>query len=63
MHTVEEIKKNQKDFFDEITTFLKKNLKETKQEIDNLKPKSEDIYKLKEKLKKKVNKSSPLFHY
>ena len=56
MHTIEEIRKNQKDFFDEIMTFLKKDLKEVKQELVNLKPKSEDILKLKESLQKKMNK-------
>ena len=56
MHTTEEIKNNQKEFFDEIVSFLKKDLKEAKQELVNLKPKSEDILKLKEQLQKKVSK-------
>lgn len=56
MHTIEEIRNNQKEFFDEIVSFLKKDLKEAKQELINLKPKSEDILKLKEKFQKKINK-------
>ena len=56
MHTLEEIIKNQKDFVDEITAFLKKDLKEAKQELINLKPKSEEIIKLKEDLQKRLNK-------
>ena len=56
MHTVEEIKKNQEEFFDEIISFLKKDLKEAKQELVNLKPKSEEISKIKERFQKKINK-------
>ena len=56
MNTTEEIKKNQKEFFDEIVAFLKKDLKEAKQELINLKTKSEEILKLKEQFQKKINK-------
>ena len=56
MHTIEEIKKNQKNFFDEIVAFLKKDLKDVKKELINLKPKSDEILKLKEQFQKKVNK-------
>ena len=56
MHTTEEIKKNQKEFFDEIVAFLKKDLKEAKQELINLKTKSEEILKLKQQFQKKINK-------
>ena len=56
MHTIEEIKKNQEDFFEEIIAFLKKDLKEVKKELINLKPKSDVILKLKEDLQKKMNK-------
>lgn len=56
MHSVEEIKKNQIEFYDEIIQFLKKDIKEAKVELTNLKPKSDDIKTLKENLQKKVNR-------
>jgi hypothetical protein len=56
MHSIEEIKKNQIEFYDEIIQFLKNDIKEAKIELTNLKPKSEDIKNLKENLQKKVNR-------
>lgn len=56
MHTIEEIKKNQECFFDDIVSCLKKDLKETKDELIKLNPKSKDILKLKEQFQKKISK-------
>jgi len=56
MHSIEEIKKNQDKFFDDIISYLKKDLKEAKSELSKLNPGSDEIKKLKEKLQKKVNK-------
>ena len=56
MHHIEEIKKNQIEFYDEIIQFLKNDIKEAKMELTNLKPKNKEIENLKENLQKKVNK-------
>ncbi len=56
MHRIEEIKKNQIEFYDEIIQFLKNDIKEAKMELTNLKPKNKEIENLKENLQKKVNK-------
>jgi len=56
MHNIEEIKINQKAFYDEIVQFLKKDIKEAKVELTNIKTNSDQIKSLKENLQKKVNK-------
>jgi hypothetical protein len=56
MHNIEEIKKNQVEFYSEIVYFLKNDIKNAKVELTNLKPKSDEIKNLKENLQKKVNK-------
>jgi hypothetical protein len=56
LHSLEEIKKNQKNFFEEIVSFLKKNVKEARKELIELESKNEEIIKLKENLQKRVNK-------
>ena len=56
MHNIEEIKHNQKEFYDEIVEFLKKDIKEAKVELTNIKSNNEQIKNLKENLQKKVNK-------
>ena len=56
MHNIEEIKHNQNEFYDEIVEFLKKDIKEAKVELTNIKSNNEQIKNLKENLQKKVNK-------
>jgi hypothetical protein len=56
LHSLDEIKKNQKNFFEEIVSFLKKNVKEARKELIELESKHEEIIKLKENLQKRVNK-------
>ena len=56
MHSIEEIKQNQNEFYDEIVEFLKKDIKEAKMELTNIKSNNEQIKNLKENLQKKVNK-------
>ena len=56
MHSIEEIKQNQNEFYDEIIQFLKKDIKEAKVELTNLKTSNDQIKSLKESLQKKVNK-------
>lgn len=56
MHNIEEIKQNQNEFYDEIVEFLKKDIKEAKVELTNIKSNNEQIKSLKENLQKKVNK-------
>lgn len=56
MHNIEEIKYNQNEFYDEIVEFLKKDIKEAKVELTNIKSNNEQIKNLKENLQKKVNK-------
>jgi hypothetical protein len=56
MHSIEDIKKNQETFRDEIMSSLKKDLKEAKSDLANINPKSEEIKNLKEQLQKKISK-------
>lgn len=56
LHTLEEIKKNQKIFFEDIVSFLKNNVKEARKELVELETKNEEIIKLKENLQKRVSK-------
>jgi hypothetical protein len=56
MHNFEQIKKNQKEFHDEIVSYLKKDIKEAKEDLTNIKAKDESIKRMKESLQRKVNK-------
>lgn len=56
LHSLDEIKKNQKNFFEEIVSYLKNNVKEARKELIELDSKNEEIVKLKENLQKRVNK-------
>ena len=56
MHNFEQIKKNQKEFHDEIVGYLKKDIKEAKEDLTNIKAKDESIKRMKESLQRKVNK-------
>lgn len=56
MHNFEQIKKNQKEFHDEIVDYLKKDIKGAKEDLTNIKAKDESIKRMKESLQRKVNK-------
>jgi hypothetical protein len=55
LHSLEEIKKNQKNFFEEIVSFLKSNVKEARKELIELESKSKKLEKDIKRYNKLIN--------